>query len=146
MGAIPKFNFIPEKQLLSNHDSSSLYKATIYAKPIKEKGSEKIDSYSCNLIFTKDTVLSHDLKDKMIRFYGDREKKTLGWSILKTSEGFSNLEGIKQITLNSGNIATFGISRLLKAIGVEIKENRRDIPVLVYKTPLQSHPVYYIKF
>lgn len=144
MGAIPKFNFVPEKQLLRNGTSDSQYRVTIYSKPAKGKDDKIV--YNTNLIFTKFIVDVYDLKNKFIRFYGDRENKTLGWSVLEKAEGITELEGVKQFNLNSADICTFGISKLLKAINVEIKDNRRDIPVLLYKSNLQSHPIYYIKF
>ncbi len=141
IGAPPKFNFVPEKQLLQSIDPT--YKVTIYAKKMIDKDTGEV-SFTNNLIFTKPVVDVFELKDKFIRFYADKEKKTVGWSILEKAEGLIELEGVRQIKVNAKGIVLFGIGKLLKSVNLTLKENRKNLIVKTYKSSLQSHDIYYI--
>ncbi len=141
LGAPAKFNFIPEKQLLKSVDPT--YKVTIYVKVIVDKETEEIE-YANNLIFSKSVINIYDLEHKYIKFFGDREKKTVGWSIIKSSSNLKGIEGIRQIKVNKNGVAVFGIARLLKSIGINLKEKKKDLLVKTYVSPLETHPIHYI--
>lgn len=139
LGAIPKFNFVPEKQLIKNIEGS--YEVSLYVKDIKRSGKDELEKFVL-LCFSKTTTNIYDLDGKFIRFYADKEKKTIGWSILEKAEGLAQLEGVRQIKASSQGIR-LGIAKLIKVIGVKV-ESRKKIEVKKYESSLQSHPIYYI--
>lgn len=144
MGPQPKFNFVPEKQLLRSTDPT--YRVTIYSKnKIDKKTGEK--SLVNNLVFTKEVVNVYELGGKFIRFYADKEKRTIGWSILGEHEAgpLEEIEGTKKVKVNSAGIALFGIGRLLKSVNITLTDNRKGLIVSTYRSSLHSHPIYYIK-
>jgi len=86
-----------------------------------------------------------DLEGKLLRLYADKEKKSIGWSVLEQKENFANLEGMRLVKVNTNGVAVFGIGKLLKAIGVELKESRKGLEVKTFKGSLYPNPIHYIQ-
>lgn len=143
MGPQPKFNFVPERQLVVGTANSEAYRVSLYAY---EKMDKQGRPFFVNiLLWPKEVVDIYDLKDKYVRFYGDREKKVIGWSIVEKAEDFAEMKDLKIMRASSQGVVKLAIKRLLDSLGVEIKEHRKNLQVKTYESPLNSHKIYYVK-
>lgn len=125
----PKFNFIPER-LLKEPAKDSTYRVSIYSQG--------------TLVFPKDVVSIYELDGKYIRFYVDKEKRTVGWTLFENYEPSDNLEDARQLKANPNGPIVVGIKKLLTLMGVDYTEGFKGLEVGTYKTSLIENQVYYI--
>ena len=101
----PKFNFIPETQISRK---STNHELTI---SITKAG---------NLYFTPLIIASYDIENKFIKFFADKEKKTIAWKVLNEKEP-KELKGYRQVKKNYAGYAVMAIKKLLKYLDIDPK-------------------------
>jgi len=140
---LPKFNFIPESQLHDEYHAYTPAKVSI----IKSIATVKDRKHSIfNLRFASETVKLYDLEDKFIKFYIDKEKRVLGWTLIEGDTTLTDLSHAHKLKKNqkSGSVI-IGIGKLLKAAGLNIQESLKGLEVKKPKTPLMSHEIFYVE-
>lgn len=127
----PKFNFVPERQL-GEVEANSPFRVSIYK--------------AGTLVFPTDAVDIYELDTKFIRLFADKEKRSIGWSIL---EGGTNLEELndarKLVKTANGNIIV-SIRKLLNKIGIEdFEDGWKNLNVSIYKSSLHTNDIYHVE-
>lgn len=125
----PKFNFVPEGQLVPKHGATE-YTVSL----LKNK----------QLYFSREVCEIYDLKDNFIKFYADTENKTVGWSIIQGNTNLSSINDSRKMTLTGKGMYKASISKILKALGAEITKTIKDMKVQKYVSTLHENDIYYI--
>lgn len=124
----PKFNFVPEHQLVSKNVDTFFYGS------ISKNGQ---------LFFGKDYSNVYELNQKFYECYVDREKQSIGWRII---EGKTDLESLHKQFVADPTKGTIRISivSLLKALGLEKGTVFPRLPIGMYKTKATEGEIHYI--
>ena len=125
-----KFSFIPENQI---HPINSGYSYTI---TLMKNGS---------LYFPKEVLHIYDLEGRFIKFYADKEKKSIGWKLFDKETELEGLKKIRKIKKNSLGSYTPMIKKLLDYIGYEVKSTVSKIEVKTYKSSYFEGEIFYIQ-
>lgn len=114
----PKFNFIPERQLIESYKKKDpFFTCSIYSNG--------------QLVFNDDYTEVYSLDSKFIRFYIDKDKRTLSWKILKdTTLEELNLDA-KQLHKTKKVVKVF-VSKTLQLLGWEKGESYKKLPIKNY--------------
>lgn len=126
----PKFSFVPERQIgqVSNEGG---YSVSIFKSGV--------------LCFSINTLRIYELEGKYIRLFADVEKKAIGWSVVEGKTNLDDINDSRLVKTNASGCAVLGITKLLKKIGIEKETSFFNLPVKVYKSPLNSYDIYYIE-
>lgn len=123
-----KFNFIPETQI---SNKSSNHELTI---SITKAG---------NLYFTPLIIDSYGIENKFIKFFVDKQNKTIGWKILDEKEP-KELKGYRQVKKNDFGYSIMSVKKLLKFLEIDFKVvNLKRKKIEKYNSVLQGQ-IYYI--
>lgn len=109
------FNFIPIKQAI-NHDVELLV---------------SINLTQNRLYFLKKCPESKYLIGKYLKFFVDKDKKTLAWSLVEG--GLSDLSGAKKVTQNPAGIGVL-VPQLAQALGLPNVGTYQKLTVKTYRT------------
>jgi len=127
----PKFSFVPERQVGGNGSTGHSYTVSLYAN-----GS---------IIFPSEVVRVYELDGKYLRLYADVQKKSIGWSVIEDETSLEALNEARQIRKMKGGNAVVSVVKLLKHLGIPKGTKIMNLPVNVYKSPLNSSDIYYIE-
>ncbi len=132
MGAIPKFNFVPEKQLGASNVGSGYWKLSILKS-------------NTTMYFPKDMASALEMDGKYYRLFADKEKKSIGWSEVKGKIDLENLNDARLAKSNKNSGAVlFGIGKILQYLDYELKDSIKNLEVKTHISPLMKDPVQYI--
>jgi hypothetical protein len=126
---LPKFNFIPEKQLGSDYEATfnvSLTKAGM-------------------IYFSPQNVMIYDMDGAFIKLYGDTEKKAIAWKIIKGSTSLTDLDSARKMSAH-GKIKSIVVSvkKILSKLGIKNVEAKK-YEVKTYESSLLEDKLYYIE-
>lgn len=122
------FNFIPEKQLNQNVDTS--YRVCI--------------NKASTLYFPKEVVDIYDLDKKFFKFYADTAKKAIAWSAVN-HDSLDGLKTARKIGINQSGGGFISIQKMLTALGIgKPKKRIKDLVVKTYKGSYLQEEVQYI--
>lgn len=126
---IPKFNFVPVRQLNSEAQAVTQFNVSI--------------GKSGSMLFKEEDVDIYDIENKFISFFADTEKRAIGWKFIEGSTSLDELSDCKQYKKNTNGNITVGITKLLKLFTDE-KKSYYKIPVQKYTSTLHEGDIYYI--
>jgi hypothetical protein len=136
--AKPKFNFVPERQLTEEFSEYSPARVTILVT--NYNGQTNV-----TMRFSADTIKIYDLSDKLIRLYGDKQNRTIGWSILEDQMALPDLDGAHKLKLYGNGVIQLGVAKLLKSMGIRLTKTLSNLEVKKYTSPLHANEIYYIE-
>jgi hypothetical protein len=140
----PKFNFVPERQLVNNTIGSyTPASVTLQVCTVKQLNGKQSTAYSMR--FSKDTIHIYDLNGKLIRLYGDEKKRSIGWSIIDEKLTLPELDGCRKLTATSAGVITLSIGKLLHSMNVNLSKTIPKLEVKKHIDPQMSHEIFYIE-
>lgn len=124
-----QFTFIPEEQLTE--------------KRLKERHPAVSIKVSGAMHFNSAAIEEYGLNNRYVRFYADPDKKALAWHIF---DGANNLEdlNLKHLKKNNAGTMVVGVGRILKKIGVNIKETIKDLLIQKYEDLMERKAFFYV--
>lgn len=126
----PKFNFVPER-LLTTPVQEAPFRVSIY-----KQGT---------LIFPADVTHVYELDGKYIRIYADREKRSIGWAIVKEADALADLKDLRRLKKTPGGVIVVGIRKVLSNMGIEdLGEGWKNLEVSTYVSTFHKDKLYYI--
>ena len=87
----------------------------------------------------------YELEGKYLRLFADVEKKTIGWSIVEGKTDLDVINDARLLKANKGGVGVLGITKLLSRLGIEKRTAFKNLQVKLYKSPLNSYDIWYIK-
>lgn len=129
----PKFNFIPERQLIQTYQAKDpFFTASIYPNG--------------QLNFNSDYITVHEIDKKFTQFYLDQEKRTIGWRLIVGDTSLEELSDLRQLNLKpsgKGMSVKISILPLLHLLGWEKGISFKKMPIKVYK--VDSQEIHYVE-
>lgn len=99
------------------------------------------------ILFNNAYIERFNADGKMIKFYLDREKKMLGWSLIEKVEGLENLKktpGVRRINqCKKSRIAILGIKKMLECLEIEMKDYKK-LPVQEMKDKMFGVVIHFV--
>lgn len=118
------FTFIPESQLTSTR--------------VGKDHTVSINGKYGYFRLSNDYIRDNNLAGKYIKLYADKQKKAIGWKVMKETS-LAALKDYRKITLYEKNIkgtichsSSIGIGSIIKALGVKDKVYKK-LPIHTYK-------------
>lgn len=124
---LPKFSFVPEKQIGKDIDES--YHVSILRNNV--------------LFFPAEIVRVYDLGGKYIKLFADIEKKSIGWSICEGKTDLDTLNTARLMVVRKSGQVVLGISKILKKFDM-LKTYHPYLEVKKYKSLLDDNDIWYI--
>ena len=136
--SLPKFNFIPEKQL--NEEFRSYTPAMVTLAVTKTT-----IGINYQLRFMSETVRIYELDGKYITMYADEQKRAIGWRFIDGKTDLPELSGAKQLKVNTGLQASIGVGKLLKSAKLIPTKTLSGLEVKKHLDPLNKYEIFYIE-
>lgn len=138
-----KFNFEEERRLVEGSRIRG---------PLKHTAS--VNAKHGYISFSISYIRDKNLDGSFIKFYGDTQKKAIGWKLLKKETNVEELHGYRQLKIQEfGNklndhkskVCKLMIRALLKSVGVKEK-SYIHVPVKKYTSPtILDDDMYYVE-
>ncbi len=126
----PKLNFVPERLLGEKPNGNGYWTLTI----LKSNNT---------LYFPSDMVHALEMEGKYFRLFADVEHKAIGWIETKGQLDELNDARLAKPNKQSGAVL-FGVGKILKALGYELKESLTGLRVQTYTSPLVKGDISYV--
>lgn len=125
----PKFSFVPERQI--GEDEKVGYNVNIYGNGA--------------IIFNGQVVDVYELNNKYIKVFSDLEKKAIGWTIIKNDTNLEELNNARVLKKTKNGNIILSVTKILKKLGWEKGMKFTNLPVKLYKSPLETDDIWYIQ-